>query len=82
MASRGRCVPDDEVPATALRLSRRAAARSPELVRRAKQTLRETTGYASAQEAAVVELQAQQRSVEQPYFEATVKALRAKIGSR
>jgi enoyl-CoA hydratase len=58
------------------------ATRSPELVRRTKQVLRETTGYASAQQAAAVELQAQQWSVGQPYFEQTIKALRAKTGSR
>lgn len=77
-----RCVPDDAVPGTAMRLARRAASRSPELVRRAKQTLRETTGYASAEQAAAVELRAQQWSVDQPFFEQTVKALRARIGSR
>jgi enoyl-CoA hydratase len=77
-----RCVPDAAVPDTAMRLARRAAARSPELVRRTKQTLRETTNYAGAEAAAAVELQAQQWSVEQPYFEQTVKALRAKTGSQ
>lgn len=77
-----RCVPDDEVSATAMRLARRAASRSPDLVRRTKQTLRATTGYDQARDAAALELDAQQWSVEQPYFEETVKALRAKIGSR
>ena len=78
-----RCVPDASVLETALRLARRAASRSPELVRVAKRVLRETTGYtASASQAIAAELEAQQWSVEQPYFEETVRALRAKIGSR
>jgi enoyl-CoA hydratase len=78
-----RCVPDSEALQTALRLARRAAGRSPELIQRAKQVLRETTGYTVAAPAAVkAELEAQQWSVEQPYFEETVRALRAKIGSR
>jgi enoyl-CoA hydratase len=78
-----RCVPDEEVMAVSLRLARRAAARSPELVRRAKQVLRATTGYpAQAADAIAAELEAQQWSVEQPYFEETLKALRARIGSR
>jgi enoyl-CoA hydratase len=77
-----RCVPDDAVSAIAMRLARRAASRSPDLVRRTKQTLRATTGYDQARDAAALELDAQQWSVEQPYFEETVKALRAKIGSR
>jgi enoyl-CoA hydratase len=77
-----RCVPDSEVTATAMRLAGRAAARSPELVRRTKQTLRATTGYAQAADAMMAELEAQQWSVEQPHFLETVQALREKIGSR
>ena len=78
-----RCVPDKDVPEVALRLARRAAGRSPALVQRAKQVLRATTGYTAEVSAAVeAELQAQQWSVEQPYFEETIRALRAKIGSR
>jgi enoyl-CoA hydratase len=77
-----RCVPDSEATATAMRLARRAAGRSPELVRRTKETLRATTGYSDAAGAAAVELDAQQWSVRQPYFEQTVTALRARIGSR
>jgi enoyl-CoA hydratase len=77
-----RCVPDDEARAVAMRLARRAADRSPALVQRAKQTLRETTGYAESDEAAAVELAAQQWSVEQPYFTETVSALREKLRFR
>jgi enoyl-CoA hydratase len=78
-----RCVPDGSVLEVARRLARRAAARSPELVRRAKQVLRATTGYdAAAPLAVAAELEAQQWSVEQPYFEETLRALRARIGSR
>ena len=78
-----RCVPDASVPEVARRLARRAAGRSPELVRRAKQVLRATTGYdAAAPVALAAELEAQQWSVEQPYFEETLRALRARIGSR
>lgn len=76
-----RCVPDGEVLGTALRLARRTASRSPELVRRTKETLRATTGYGLAAEAEVLELRAQQWSVEQPHFAETVRALREKIGS-
>ena len=78
-----RCVPDSEVLPVASRLARRAAGRSPELVQRAKQVLRATTGYAAGVSAAVeAEFEAQQWSVEQPHFEETIRALRAKIGSR
>jgi enoyl-CoA hydratase len=78
-----RCVPDSDVLEVALRLARRAAGRSPELVQRAKHVLRATTGYSVAAPAAVAaELEAQQWSVGQPYFEETVRVLRAKIGSR
>jgi enoyl-CoA hydratase len=77
-----RCVPDEEATAVALRLARRAAGRSPALVRRTKETLRETTGYARSDQAAAVELAAQQWSVEQPHFLETVTALREQIRSR
>ena len=77
-----RCVPDADALDVALGLARRAADRSPALVRRAKQTLRSTTGYAGADEAAAVELAAQQWSVEQPYFLDKVTALREQIRSR
>jgi enoyl-CoA hydratase len=78
-----RCVPDDSVLSVALRLAGRAAGRSPELVARAKQVLRGTTGHSAGVSAAIAaELEAQQWSVEQPYFEETIRALRARIGSR
>jgi enoyl-CoA hydratase len=77
-----RCVPDEEVTESAMRLARRAAGRSPELVRRTKETLRATTGYHQVTDAAELELRAQQWSVEQPYFAETVRALRERIGSR
>lgn len=78
-----RCVPDGSVLETALSLARRAASRSPELVRRTKATLRATTGHdASVSAAIATELQAQQWSVEQPYFTETLQSLRARIGSR
>jgi len=78
-----RCVPDASVLEVALRLAQRAASRSPELVQVAKRVLRETTGYpAGAALAVAAELEAQQWSVEQPHFEETVRALRARIGSR
>jgi enoyl-CoA hydratase len=77
-----RCGPDGEVSGTALRLARRAAARSPAPVRRTKETLRATTGYEAAAAAHAVELQVQQWSVEQPYFLETVRALREKTGAK
>lgn len=78
-----RCVPDEQVAEVALTLARKAAGRSPELVRRAKAVLRATTGYDTGAPAAIdAELEAQQWSVEQPYFEQALTALRARIGSR
>jgi hypothetical protein len=56
---------------------------SPDLTRRAKQVLRATTGHdVSAPAAIAAELEAQQWSVEQPFFAETLKAVRARIGSR
>jgi enoyl-CoA hydratase len=77
-----RCVPDSELPELTERLARRVAGRSPELVRRAKQTLRLSEGLSGAAEAMSIELEAQQWSVEQPYFRERVRAIRDRIASR
>ncbi len=84
-AARGlawRCVPDPELPELAGRLARRAAGRSPELVRRTKQTLRVTEGLDDPAEAMAIELEAQRWSVEQPDFRERVQAVRDRIASR
>lgn len=67
-----RCVPQAELDATALKLARKAAARSPELVRRTKQSLRESLEVPVA-EAAALELAAQEWSVGRPEFAETVQ---------
>ena len=77
-----RCVPDAELPEAAARLARRVAGRSPELVRRAKQTLRAGEELRDAAQAMALELEAQQWSVEQPDFHRRVQAIRDQIATR
>jgi enoyl-CoA hydratase len=76
-----RCVPQAELESTALGLARKAAARSPELVRRTKQSLRESLGLSSAQ-AAALELAAQEWSVSRPEFGETVRRIQREIQAR
>ena len=80
-----RCVQKDELDRVALTLARKAAARSPELVRRTKRSLRESLTL-SGTEAAALELAAQEWSVGRPEFAETVRrlqrALKASKGSR
>lgn len=77
-----RCVPEDELESTALRLAERAAGRSAPLVRRAKQTLNESLALGRAEEAAKLELAAQQWSVERPEFAETVRAVQRRLAAR
>ncbi|MEO3783739.1 enoyl-CoA hydratase-related protein [Actinocorallia sp. B10E7] len=77
-----RCVPEDELKPTALALARRAAGRSAPLVRRTKRTLLESLSLASPEEAAKLELAAQEWSVEQPEFSETVRAIRRGLAKR
>jgi enoyl-CoA hydratase len=77
-----RCVPDDELSELTMRLATRVAVRSPELVRRTKQTLRACAGLTDVAPAMDLELQAQQWSVEQPYFRRRVQEVRDRIAAR
>ncbi|WP_198653669.1 enoyl-CoA hydratase-related protein [Actinocorallia populi] len=77
-----RCVPQDELEPTALRLASRAAGRSAPLVRRAKRTLAESLALADGAEAAKLELAAQQWSVERPEFAETVRAVQRGLAAR
>ncbi len=59
----------------------KAAARSPELVRRTKQSLRESLGLSGA-EATALDLAAQEWSVGRPEFTETVRHLRRELQAR
>jgi enoyl-CoA hydratase len=76
-----RCVPDAELDAAALGLARRAAGRSPELVRRAKESLRQSLRV-SVTEAAALELAAQEWSVSRPEFPETVQRVLRELQTR
>ncbi len=77
-----RCVPEPELLPTASRLARRAADRSPELVRRTKQSLRRSVALTDPAAAADVELAAQDWSVGRPEFTAAVERVRAGLAGR
>jgi enoyl-CoA hydratase len=77
-----RCVPDDELEDTALRLARKAARRPAALVRRTKESLRLSMALAEPQEAAEMELRAQQWSVEQPGFFEAVRRIQRTLAAR
>lgn len=77
-----RCVPDAELPELAMRYARRIAQRPPELVRRTKQSLRLSVGCIDVAQAIGIELEAQQWSVEQPYFQQRVREVRDRIAAR
>jgi enoyl-CoA hydratase len=76
-----RCVPPGELDRTALSLARRAAARSPELVRRTKRSLRDSLTRSDA-EAVALELAAQEWSVGRPEFAETVRRLQRALQGR
>jgi enoyl-CoA hydratase len=75
-----RCLPAEEARAFVDRLAVRAAGRPAELVRRTKQTLRDSAALPNAAEAAVLELAAQEWSVRQPEHRQAVEALAARFG--
>jgi enoyl-CoA hydratase len=77
-----RCVPDASVLQAALGLARKAAGRSPELVRRAKQVLRATTGYDVAARRQSRPSSKPSSGLSSSPFEEAVQALCARIGSR
>ncbi len=77
-----RCVPDADLESVALALATRATQRSAPLVRRTKQTLRETLALTSFEEAFALELDAQEWSVNQPEFADTVRRIQADIAAR
>jgi enoyl-CoA hydratase len=75
-----RCVADDEAEALAMTFARRAAGRDRELMLRAKATL--AAQPATLQEAFDLELEAQQWSMDRPWFKEHVRALRDRLQSR
>lgn len=77
-----RLVSSDELEEAAVTLAGRAAARSAELVRRTKASLRASGRIGDPNDAFELELEAQQWSVEQPAFEEAVQLARARLVSR
>jgi enoyl-CoA hydratase len=76
-----RCVPDSELDLAALSLARKAAARPAELVRRTKESLRESLRV-SVTEAVALELAAQEWSVGRPEFTETVQRAQRALQTR
>jgi enoyl-CoA hydratase len=74
-----RCVPDDELDGLATRFAERVASRSGALVRRTKESVAASVGLARVEDAMAIELRAQQWSIEQPEFEATVRRVRDRL---
>ena len=77
-----RCVPEDELLATALNLAGRAAGRDAELVARVKQSLRASLALNDPTAALELELVAQEWTVARPGFAAHVAAIKDSIGRR
>lgn len=76
-----RCVPTDELFDLALTFARRVASRPSEVVQRAKQTL-DVTSSLSHDEAASIELEQQQWSIDQPWIPERVALLRRQLDAR
>lgn len=74
-----RSLPDDELLPFAHKLAKRAAGRPRELMRRAKATLDASIAAESHAEAAAIELEVQQWSMEQPEFHDRVTAMQEKL---
>ncbi|HSA52238.1 MAG TPA: enoyl-CoA hydratase-related protein [Yinghuangia sp.] len=74
-----RCVPEADLLPTASRLAGRAADRSAALVRRTKQSLRQSAALSDVSAAAAVELAAQEWSVGRPEFTEAVQRVRAAV---
>lgn len=77
-----RCVADDDLVPTALRLARRAAGRPRAAVRRAKQTLEASLAVTTAEEAMALELELQRQSLTDPDLPARVAALKETLARR
>jgi enoyl-CoA hydratase len=77
-----RCVPDADLEPLAMRLAAQVTRRSAPLVRRTKQTLRDTVAATTFQKAFDIELQAQEWSVTQPEFADTVRRIQADLAAR
>lgn len=77
-----RCLADDQAEAFALKLAKRVASRDGELVRRTKQTIRQSRGLTTPQQAADVELVAQQWSVDRPGFDEGVRKIQQQLAAR
>jgi enoyl-CoA hydratase len=75
-----RCLPTDDLLATAERYAARVVSRPPDLVRRTKDSLARSGPPTTADEAADLERLAQEWSMAQPFFAERVAALRARIG--
>ena len=77
-----RCVEEDALEPTVMALARRAAQRPRALVARTKQTLRASEAILDPAEAAALELEAQQWSIEQPGFDDRIRTIQEAIGAR
>jgi len=77
-----RCVPDDELLATAQAMAARAASAPRELSIETKRTLADMASIAAHEEAVDRELKPQVWSAQQPWFAERLAALKAKISSR
>lgn len=77
-----RCVPAEELEASARALARRAARRDPELVARTKASLRASLAMPDVRLAAAFELEAQEWSMARPQFEETVRAVKESLSRR
>ncbi|MEZ5206219.1 MAG: enoyl-CoA hydratase [Acidimicrobiales bacterium] len=77
-----RCVPDDDLLATARGLAAKAAAANPELVRRIKATIDDVADIDAHPDALERELVDQLWSITQPEFAERLAALQAKISGR
>jgi enoyl-CoA hydratase len=74
-----RCVPDDQLLATAFGLARRAAGRDAELVARTKASLQASAAAGDAKDAVEIELAAQEWSMSRPGFIDGVARIRDRI---
>ena len=75
-----RCVGADDLAAEAGQLAQRAASRDPELVSRTKRTMTSVAAVDDPAAAIALELAAQRWSMERPAFQASLGALRERLG--
>ncbi|CAN5752618.1 enoyl-CoA hydratase [soil metagenome] len=76
------CLPSEAVLSTARRLASRAASRDQQVLRRTKETLRNSASMSSASEAVVVEREAQEWAVSRPEFHEHIESIRQGLTSR